>query len=252
MNLATSIGASVLVALAGGAAYVGFGGKGLCSGGSCAASASLTTTQAVAPGTQHGPNSDAIAGGMHGPEADSLAKASAAGTFNVDPVHSSIHFMINHAGIANFYGRFNEFSGSFTMDSENPGASSLEFTVKVETVDTNNQGRDDHLRAPDFFNARQFPEAKFKSTSFSPGSGEGQWVVEGNLTIHGETKPVTVNLNWLGTGTFRNNDIAAFEANFTFKRGDFGMTTYLADDGGDDGPLGNTVTVLVSVEGGRQ
>lgn len=185
------------------------------------------------------------------PQAASHAKASAAGSYAVDPVHSSVHFMIKHAGITNFYGRFNDLAGTFTFDPENPGSSNLEFTVKTESVDTNNNGRNEHLRSPDFFNARQFPTATFKSTAFTD-LGDGMWEVTGNLSLHGQTKPITVNFEWLGTGTFRNSDIAAFEAHFTFKRSDFGMTTYIADDLGEGGGLGNTVTVMVSVEAPRQ
>jgi polyisoprenoid-binding protein YceI len=183
---------------------------------------------------------------------ESLGKATAAATYEVDPVHSSVHFMIRHAGIANFYGRFNEFSGSLTLDPENPDSSSLEFTVGTGSVDTANEGRDEHLRSGDFFNARQFPEATFASRSFAAGAEEGLWTIEGDLTLHGETGPVTVTLDWLGTGEMRGATIGAFEATFEFKRSDFGMATYLADDGGEGGPLGNTVRMLVSVEATRQ
>lgn len=180
-----------------------------------------------------------------------LAKASAAATYNVDAVHSSVHFMIKHGGLGNFYGRFNTLEGSISFDPENLDSSSMTFTVDIASVDTNNEGRDEHLRSPDFFNARQFPEATFTSTSFT-AAGEDMYTVEGNLTVHGATKPVTVNFNWLGSGTIRGTDTAAFEANMEFKRSDFGMTTYIADDGGDTGGLGNTVTVLLSVEAARE
>lgn len=214
----------------------------------------------IAVGTRGGFNprqSELIGGGFKNPfvaaeTTDSLAKATAAATYEVDPVHSSVHFMIRHAGVANFYGRFNEFSGTLVFDPENPDSSSLEFTVATGSVDTGNDGRDEHLRSGDFFNARQFGDATFTSTSFTPGAEEGLWTVEGDLSLHGETRPVTATLNWMGTGEMRGTTIAGFEAQFEFKRSDFGMTTYLADDGGDDGPLGNTVQMLVSVEAKRQ
>lgn len=180
-----------------------------------------------------------------------MAKASVAGNYKVDPVHSSVHFVIRHAGVANFYGRFNELEGTFSIDPENPSSSSMSFTVNTASVDTNSDGRDNHLRSADFFNARQFPTATFTSTSFTP-AGDGLWQVAGNFTLLGETRPVTARLDFLGTGRFRQSDIAAFEASLEIKRTDFGMTTYVADDGGEGGALGNTVTILLSVEGVRQ
>jgi len=183
--------------------------------------------------------------------ATDLAKAPASASYNMDAVHSSVHFMIKHAGVTNFYGRFNEMSGSVAMDPENLDSSTMTFTVAIQSVEPNNEGRDEHLKSPDFFNARQFPEATFTSRSFTD-AGDGAYTVEGDLTLHGQTKPVTIMVNWLGAGSFRGTDIAAFEAQMEFKRSDFGMTTYLADDQGDTGPLGNTVTVLLSAELARE
>lgn len=262
-----------LAVMAGAAAIIGVGGLvGFrCTTGQCPLQAAIsaihgtdyaahaTTTLAAASGSASdegcsvGPSrqTQVAEGCGTGPAMVNMAKATAAATFNVDPVHSSLHFMIKHAGVTNFYGRFNDLTGSFSIDPENPDSSTMTFTVKTDSIDTNNAGRNEHLKSPDFFNARQFPEVTFTSTSFA-AAGEGMWEVTGNLTFHGVTKEVTANLNWLGTGSFRGADIAAFEATMEFKRSDFGMTTYIADDQGDGGPLGNTVTVLLSVEGGRQ
>ena len=116
----------------------------------------------------------------------------AAETYTVDPVHSSISFMISHAGISNIHGRFNDFSGKITIDSADPAKSSFALTIPIETIDTNNVKRDEHLRAPDYFNAKQFPTMSFQSTKVKPVSGGFE--VTGDLTMHGVTKPVSFTL----------------------------------------------------------
>lgn len=169
--------------------------------------------------------------------------ASAAGTYIADAVHSSVLFKTTHAGVANFYGRFNEMAGSFVL-AENPAESTFEFTIQTASVDTNNNGRDDHLRNPDFFNVSQFPTSTFKSTGITPAA-EGPHTLHGDLTLNGVTKPINAQLTFTGTGEFRNTPVAGFEAVYTIKRSDFGITTYL-------GPIGDEVTVTVAVEGRKQ
>src|SRR5205823_755526 len=85
-----------------------------------------------------------------------------------------------------------DFNGTFTIDPDDPGKSSFELSIKTTSVDTNNKKRDDHLRSPDFFNAKQFPLITFRSTSVKPA--EGGFEVTGELTLHGATRPVTFPL----------------------------------------------------------
>src|SRR5947209_15686571 len=87
------------------------------------------------------------------------APSRAAESYAVDPVHSSVSFKVSHAGIAWVHGRFNEFSGAFTIDGDK---SAFELTIKAASVDTNNKGRDGHLTGPDFFNVKQYPTLTFK------------------------------------------------------------------------------------------
>jgi polyisoprenoid-binding protein YceI len=175
-----------------------------------------------------------------------------AAEYRVDPVHSSVVFRIRHAGVAPFYGVFKEFSGDFTFDPESPESASFRFEVQTASVDTRNSSRDDHLRNADFFNSRQFPTISFASTGIEPGEGEGVYRLKGDLTLMGETRPVTAEMVWIGTGTNpRGQSIGGFEANFSIKRSDFGMTKYLAPDGSESGGLGNTVTLMIGVEGIR-
>ncbi|MFG0258801.1 MAG: YceI family protein [Phycisphaerales bacterium JB041] len=169
-------------------------------------------------------------------------------SYKVDPVHSTVLFKIRHAGVANFYGVFGDFSGSFTFDPDAPKDGSFEFEVRTASVDTRNTSRDDHLRNADFFNARQFPTITFTSTGVEHKEGN-LYELRGDLTMQGETRSIEAELEWIGTGkNQRGQSTAGYEARFSIKRSDFGMTKYLAPDGSDSGGLGNTVELTVAVE----
>lgn len=176
---------------------------------------------------------------------------SAASMYGVDPVHSSVIFKIKHAGVTNFYGRFDKMTGSWTFDPDDLSTASFEFEIDNATVNTGSNKRNNHLKSADFFNVKQFPTTSFKSTKLESVSGS-MYTLTGELTLHGETHTVTADLEYLGEGSFGGHDLAAFEAIFTINRRDFGMTTYGAADGSDTGVLGNTVKILISVEGPKQ
>lgn len=175
-----------------------------------------------------------------------------AATYSIDPVHSAVFFGIAHGGgVGKFYGRFNQIRGTFTFDENSTDGASFNITIPLESVDTNNAKRDEHVRGPEFFNVKQFPEATFKGNKVKHVSGD-DFEISGTLSLHGESKPVTAKLHWRGTGEMRGTPIAGFEAKFSFKRTDFGITTYAAPDGGDGGGLGNTVEVFVGIEARRE
>ncbi|MGE3108590.1 MAG: YceI family protein [Phycisphaerales bacterium] len=165
------------------------------------------------------------------------------GEYVVDKVHSGLYFKIGH-GVGTFLGRFNELSGTFAMDPAKPEPGSMQFTVQTESVDTNNDGRDKHLRSADFFNVKQFAEITFKSKSVTK-SANG-FDVAGDLTITGTTKPVTVKITNFKTGMNPQNkkESAGFEATLTINRNDFGITKY-------PGMLGDDVTIVIGIEGAR-
>ncbi|HZW09552.1 MAG TPA: YceI family protein [Phycisphaerales bacterium] len=193
-----------------------------------------------------------LAGFARHPGASPAPAAAAADSYQVDPVHSTVLFQIRHSGITNFYGRFNDFAGEFTFDPESPSAAEFSFEVQTASVDTGNQKRDDHLRNADFFNARQFPTVTFKSTGLEHVEGD-TYKLTGELTLQGETRPVTADFQWLGTATGPTGaQIAAYEARFEIKRSDFGMSKYLSPDGGEGGGIGNTVKLVVSVEAAKK
>lgn len=169
----------------------------------------------------------------------------AAETYDIDPAHSSVVFFVRHMGVSNAWGRFNEFSGTMTIDEADPSKSGISLEVKAASIDTNNEKRDDHLRSGDYFDAKQFPSIVFKSTAVRPAEGrEDTFEVTGDLTLHGVTKTVTVPFAFFGTGThaLSQKPIAGGEATFTIKRSEFGMTKHLPNIVGDD------VTIIVSVE----
>jgi len=175
-------------------------------------------------------------------EAPAPVQSTETAQFDVDGVHSSVVFRVKHVNASMFYGRFNDVSGSIGW--EDGRVASADVTVQTASVDTGNKNRDDHLRNADFFNARQYPTITFKGVS------EDGKTLKGDLTLHGTTKPITAGIVMNGEGEMRGSKKVGFEARFSIKRGDFGVVGYLADDGGDDGPIGNTVDLMVAIEGG--
>jgi polyisoprenoid-binding protein YceI len=168
----------------------------------------------------------------------------AAESYAADPVHSSLVYRVKHMNAAYFWGRFNNITGSFSIDEANPAQCQFEFQVKADSVDTGNPKRDQHLKSPDFFNVVQFPTIGFKSQSVAK-SGDGYEVV-GDLTLHGVTKPVTVKVVPTGKGKGPGGQpVAGIEATLMLKRTDFGMSNMV-------GPLGDEVWVTVGVEGRRK
>jgi polyisoprenoid-binding protein YceI len=164
--------------------------------------------------------------------------------YALDPYHAAVTFKVAHAGVSWTCGRFKDSSGSFSVDAANPAALHIEVTARAESLDTDNPKRDEHLRSPDFFNAKQFPALSFKSTAVKPV--QGGFEVTGDLSLHGVTKPITVTLVPGSVIEFpKGVQRTGYSTEFKIKRSDFGMDKML-DAIGDD------VMVFVSVEGTRQ
>ena len=163
----------------------------------------------------------------------------------IDAAHSGISFQISHLGLSYVQGRFNEFNGGFTIDTSDPAKSAFALTIKTESVDTNNAGRDKHLRSPDFFNVKQFPAITFASTAVK--AIEGGYEVTGDLTLHGETKPVTFSLKGGKSAQFPPGvQRTGFSTSqIVVKRNDFGV--------GKPMPvLGDDVYISISFEGTKK
>lgn len=174
----------------------------------------------------------------------SLGMAVHADTFKIDPVHSSVIFSIKQLGVTDFYGRFNDVLGTVVFDKADPSKSSVEVSVPVESVDTNNEKRDQQLKSPDFFNAKQFPMIIFKSKKVE-ASGDN-YKVTGELTLHGVTKPLTLEVEKGTEAKGMEGEIrGGGETEFTITRSDFGMNFM-------QGPLGDEVEVVLSLQGVKQ
>ncbi len=170
-------------------------------------------------------------------------RARAGEIYQADPVHSSVIFRVKHANTAYFWGRFNDITGAFALDSTDPSQVKLEFQVKAASVDTGNAKRDQHLKSPDFLNAVQFPTITFASKSVE--KTRDAYLVTGNMTLHGVTKPITVHLAPTGTGRGPTGaEIGGIEANVTIRQSDFGITKMA-------GMIGDIVWINISVEGVR-
>ena len=174
--------------------------------------------------------------------------APAADVYTIDPAHTSVIFSVAHAGFSITYGMFQEASGTYLIDKANPANSRFRLTIKTNSLFTNNAKRDEHLRSPDFFNVQQYPEITFETTSCAPSypqEGGIVYQVTGNLTIHGVTKPITLNLRMLGEGTGPYGDQRnGFLCQTELKRNDFGMRDTVKKD-----MVGDLVGVTISFEG---
>ena len=113
--------------------------------------------------------------------------------------HAFIQFRIQHLGYSWLSGRFNTFSGNFEYDENNPDKASVQVEIDVASIDSNHAERDKHLRGDDFLDVKKFPTARFESTSFKD-IGDGTAILKGNLTLHGVTKPVTIDVEHIGHG----------------------------------------------------
>jgi len=117
----------------------------------------------------------------------------AAVTYDIDPTHSAAHFSVRHMMITNVRGEFTKVSGTVTHDSDNPGASKIDVTIDVASLHTRDDQRDGHLKSAEFLDAADFPTINFASTSVKP-DGHDEYLVKGNLTIHGVTREVDLHV----------------------------------------------------------
>jgi polyisoprenoid-binding protein YceI len=142
------------------------------------------------------------------------------GTWSVDKVHSSVEFQVKHLGIATVKGQFTEFEGTLEVGPENTVAYG---TVQVASVNTREPARDEHLRSADFFDAEQNPVIEFRSTAIRP-LDEDTFEIDGDISIHGVTRPLTLKATLEGTETDpQGNDRVGVSAVAQIDRSDFGM-----------------------------
>ena len=174
------------------------------------------------------------------------APLSAADTYTIDKGHSSVEFRIRHFA-SKVSGRFGDFEGAIQADPAKPDASSVSFTIKTASIDTNNGHRDDDLKSPNFFDAAKFPEITFKSSKMA-STGKDQYAVTGTLTMHGVSKEVTLPVTYLGSAKDpRGNERASFELNTKLNRKDWGIDWNKTLDSGSL-MLSDDVDVTIDLE----
>lgn len=167
--------------------------------------------------------------------------AEAAETYKLDASHTAIVWHVNHFGFSTPSGKFMNVDGEVTLDEANPSASSVKVTIQMADVNSGVAKLDEHLKAPDFFDVAQYPTATFASTNVEV-TGKDTAKVTGDLTLHGVTKPVVldVKLNKIGEN-MKKLKTAGFTASTVIKRSDFGISTYVP-------MLGDEVTLNIESE----
>ena len=170
------------------------------------------------------------------------APAAYAADYTIDPTHSHIMFMIDHLGFAKIVGLFSTFSGTLSFDPNNVPASKLNVTIKTESLQTQFGPRDKDLKGADWFNTTEFPEMTYVGSQFVK-KDEHTGTVAGKLTLHGVTKPVTldVTVNKVGQNPLDKINSAGFSARGTLKRSDFGIKAFL-------GAIGDEVELIIEIE----
>jgi len=174
--------------------------------------------------------------------------AQAVQVYDIDPSHSTVGFRVKHMGISTVPGKFGKFKGTVTLDKHESTAARVEAVIDAASIDTGIEARDKHLKGPDFFDVAKYPEIKFVSTKISPVKDD-KFVMEGELTMHGVTKPVKLDAVFGGEakdpwGGMR----AACSASGVLNRKDFGLAwNKVLETGGL--LVGEQVTIAIEIEG---
>jgi polyisoprenoid-binding protein YceI len=153
------------------------------------------------------------------------------GDWQLDPVHTSVEFVARHLMVSKVRGRFTNASGTIHI-AEDPTESWVEVEVDADSVDSGDEKRDGHLRSPDFFDVERYPKITFRSTRLE-GESPGHFLLHGDLTVHGVTRPVTLEAEYHGwTPSPLGDRRAGFSATTEVDREDFGLTWNVAVEAG--------------------
>lgn len=163
------------------------------------------------------------------------------GEFTLDKSHAKIIFSTSHFGFSTYYGLFKDFDAKLNFDAKDPAKSTLAVTIDMNSVETTNPKLNEHLKSEDFFNAAKFPTATFKATKITV-TGKTTGTITGDLTLHGVTKPVTLDATFNGGGEnmFKTYTLG-FSAKGVIKRTEFGIKTYAP-------AVGDDVSLIISAE----
>ncbi len=176
-----------------------------------------------------------------------LAVTSANATeYGIDKTHSHIGFSVRHI-LSPVPGEFKDYDGSFTFDEKKPESSKVDVTIHAASISTDNEMRDKHLNSPDFFDTAKFPTLIFKSTKVTLDEDK-KYKVTGDLTIHGVTKPVVLDVEYMGTDVMMGAKIVGFTATTKINRQDFGLAFNKVLESGNL-MVGNDVTITLDIAG---
>lgn len=174
-----------------------------------------------------------------------------ADTFVIDKAHSSIGFEVRHLAISKVRGSFDDFAGSFVFTPGSPGDWAVDATIQAASINTNNSDRDDHLRSADFFEVEKYPTLTFKSTAVEMAN-ENEGVLRGELTMHGVTRVVEFDLEFLGSATDPwGNEKAGFSATAEVNRKDYGLNWNKALETGGL-VVGEDVKIILEIQGTKE
>lgn len=172
-------------------------------------------------------------------------------TWTIDPLHSTAEFSVKHMMISTVKGRFGVLSGALQYDGDNLTTASVEATIDVASVSTDQAQRDAHLRSADFFHVEEHPSITFRSTGVEQVD-EDEYRVHGDLTIHGVTRTITLNTTYEGQITDPyGNRRAGFAAETTLSRKDYGLTYNSALEAGGV-VIGDKIKIAIHLEAIRQ
>jgi polyisoprenoid-binding protein YceI len=176
------------------------------------------------------------------------ALAQTTSTWEIDPAHSSIQFGVRHLMISTVKGKFPKFTATAVADEKEPTRAIVEASIDTASIDTGEAKRDEHLRSPDFFDVAKYPTITFKSTKVEP-AGDHHYKLHGDLTMHGVTKPVVLDVEATQqVKGMRGETRAGARATTKVNRKDFGINWSKTMDGGGV-VVGDDVDVTIEVEG---
>jgi polyisoprenoid-binding protein YceI len=172
--------------------------------------------------------------------ASSPATLAGPNDWTVDPVHSSVVYRVKHANASWFKGTFDVIKGTVTLDPAKPEAGTVMLTIPVDSIDTNDKKRDEHLKNTDFFNSKENPDITFKSSKIVKKGDKLD--VTGELAMAGKKKEITIPVEKVGEGEMMGKRVG-FSTTFTIKRSDFGMSDGIAQNA-----LADEITLMIDLE----
>ncbi|MBA6154597.1 YceI family protein [Gelidibacter maritimus] len=175
------------------------------------------------------------------------ASAFAQTQWKVDPYHSSLNFNISHSGISIVNGKFQEYTGHLTTNDEALTDANFDFNIKVSSIDTSVENRDNHLRSADFFEVEKYPNMTFKSTKILATGKPNEYLLYGKLTIKDVTKDVIFDVHYGGTVTSDNGQKLGLKATATINRFDYNINYDPAAAG-----IGKDVKIVAHLQFAKQ